>query len=530
VSKSVRSWQDNPVLVKEFRTRMRGGKAYGVLLGYTLLLTLFIAIAYLQWVTSLQASGGTFTARAGFEAGQVFYRTLFVAQALMIALITPAITAGAITLEREQRTYEMVTLTLLRPRDIIAGKLAAATAFVALLLTSSLPLVSLSFLLGGVSPGELFFTYLALAVSALLFGAIGIFWSAAIRSTAAATVITYATVFGFFLTTYVVTVLPWMAGPSWTNDTPFRSLNVIGAVFNSVGAETFFRTHLPSWLTAVTLNLLLALLMANLAMSRLEHFADARPVPIRMLATALWVLFLLALFGNVMGRPSTALFSAQDAAQLVVLLTLIGLALLLFVLPLFATGEVAGSPLAYLRGMLPHRVLAGDLPAGVPLLALWLLVPFVLVAAGFVLMDHAAFLPVTDVLLPLAAVSFAVVSGFTAVGHFFSVLLPSRWAAMAMTYLTIISLTLLPYLSLLGWYDSGTGPAQPRLATQFLYLVPFMAFQEQGWQSGFWRSAPPMWFGQTPFWIVTTGVYMVLTLTMGTAILALLAARHRRQK
>src|SRR5581483_10703162 len=168
----MRTWRENPVLVKEFRTRMRGGKAYGVLLGYTLLLTLFIAIAYIQWVASLQASGGTFSARAGFEAGQVFYRTLFVAQALMIALITPAITAGAITLEREQRTYEMVALTLLRPRNIVAGKLAAATAFVALLLTSSLPLVSLSFLLGGVSPGELFFTYLALAISAFLFGAI----------------------------------------------------------------------------------------------------------------------------------------------------------------------------------------------------------------------------------------------------------------------------------------------------------------------------------------------------------------------
>jgi ABC-type transport system involved in multi-copper enzyme maturation permease subunit len=526
----MRTWRENPVLVKEFRTRMRGGKAYGVLLGYTLLLTLFIAVAYIQWVTSLQASGGTFSARAGFEAGQVFYRTLFVAQALMIALITPAITAGAITLEREQRTYEMVTLTLLRPRDIIAGKLAAATAFVALLLTSSLPLVSLSFLLGGVSPGELFFTYLALAVSALLFGAIGIFWSAAIRSTAAATVITYATVFGFFLTTYVVSVFPGMGGPSSPSDTPFRSLNVIGAVFNSVGAETFFRTRLPSWLTAVVLNLLLALLMANLAMSRLEHFSDARPVPIRILSTALWVLFLLALFGNVMGRRSANWFAATDAAQLAVMLTgWIGLSLLLLFLPLYATGEVEGSPLSYLRGMLPHRVLAGDLPAGVPLLALWLLVPFVLVAAGFALMDHAAFLPVTDVLLPLAAVSFAVVSGFTAVGHFFSVLLPSRWAAMAMTYLTIISLTLLPYLSLLGWYDSGTGPAQPRLATQFLYLVPFMAFQEQGWQSGFWHSTPPMWFGETPFWMVTTVVYAILTVVLGTATLALLRSRQKRK-
>jgi ABC-type transport system involved in multi-copper enzyme maturation permease subunit len=519
---------ENPVLVKEFRTRMRGGKAYGVLLGYTLLLTLLIGIAYVQWVASLQSSGGTFTARAGFEAGQVFYRTLFVAQALMIALITPAITAGAITLEREQRTYEMVTLTLLRSRDIVAGKLTAATAFVALLLTSSLPLVSLSFLLGGVSPGELFFTYLALGVSAFLFGAIGIFWSAAIRGTAAATVVTYASVLGFFLFTYMVSMFPAWGTPR-SDDAPFRSLNVIGAVFNSVSAEVFFRTHLPSWLTAVMLNLMLALLMANLSMGRLEHFDDARPVPVRLLATGLWAVFLLLLFGNVMGRATTLGFTASEANQLVAMLTLIGLALLLLVLPLFATGEPRLSPLAYLRGMLPHRILAGDMPAGVPLIGLWLLLPFALVAIGFPFMGRTWLLPVRDALLPLAAVSVALVAGLTAVGHFYSVLLPNRWAAVAMTYLTTISLTLLPYLSLIGWYDGGTGPAHPRPATQLLYLVPFMAFQEQGWPSGFWRSAPPMLFGQTPFWIVTTGLYGVLTALLSAATLGLLRARQKRK-
>jgi ABC-type transport system involved in multi-copper enzyme maturation permease subunit len=526
----MRTWRENPVLVKEFRTRMRGGKAYGVLLGYTLLLTLFIAIAYIQWVASLQASGGTFSARAGFEAGQVFYRTLFVAQALMIALITPAITAGAITLEREQRTYEMVALTLLRPRNIVAGKLAAATAFVALLLTSSLPLVSLSFLLGGVSPGELFFTYLALAVSAFLFGAIGIFWSASIRGTAAATVVTYASVLGFFLVTYVVSMLPmWGAGAMRGDDAPFRSVNVIAAVFNSVSAEVFFRSHLPSWLVAVTLNLLLALLTANLAMGRLEHFDDPRPVPVRLLATSLWAVFLLVLFGNVMGRASTLGYTPNEARQLVSLLTLVGLALLLLVLPLFATGEPRLTPLAYLQGMLPHRVLAGDLPAGVPLIGLWLLLPFAVVALGFPLMGHAGTLPITGALVPLAAVSLALTAGFVTVGHFYSVLMPSRWAAMAMTYLTIISFTLLPYLTLIGWYDAGSGPAHPRPATQLLYLVPFMAFQEQGWPAGFWRAVPPMWLGETPFWMVTTAIYAILTTLLGTATLALLGARQKRK-
>ena len=91
---------------------------------------------------------------SGWAAGRRIYDAVFALQAVLIALITPALTAGAITLEREQRAYEMLVMTQLRPMEVVAGKLAAALAFVALLLTSSLPLLSLSFFFGGVSPGE----------------------------------------------------------------------------------------------------------------------------------------------------------------------------------------------------------------------------------------------------------------------------------------------------------------------------------------------------------------------------------------
>ena len=52
---------------------------------------------------------------------------------------------------------------------------------------------------GGVSPGEVFGTYLSLALAAFVFGSIGILCSASIRSTAAVTVATYAAVILLFV-------------------------------------------------------------------------------------------------------------------------------------------------------------------------------------------------------------------------------------------------------------------------------------------------------------------------------------------
>ena len=197
---------DNPVLVKEIRTRMRGARAYWVLLAYVLLLTLAVGIIYMNWYSENTAGGVSH--QAASNTGRLLFQVLFAFQAGLVALITPAITAGAVTIEREQQTYQMLATCALKPSHIITGKLLAAVAFVALLLTSSLPLVSLSFLLGGVSPGEVFGTYLSLALSAFVFGSIGVLCSASLRATAAATVATYTFVLLLFFVTLSPTTLP----------------------------------------------------------------------------------------------------------------------------------------------------------------------------------------------------------------------------------------------------------------------------------------------------------------------------------
>jgi ABC-2 type transport system permease protein len=92
---------ENPVLVKEFRTRMRGTRAYWILFAYTLLIASILAFVYHLFFSSLAGDGYGSAARRAGELGRVMYGVVFVSQAIMVALITPALTAGTITIERE---------------------------------------------------------------------------------------------------------------------------------------------------------------------------------------------------------------------------------------------------------------------------------------------------------------------------------------------------------------------------------------------------------------------------------------------
>lgn len=510
---------DNPVLVKEFRTRMRGARAYWVLLVYVLLLTLVVGVMYLNWYS--QTTAGGVSHQAASTTGRLLFQVLFSFQAGLVALITPALTAGAVTIEREQQTYQMLATCGLKPPHIITGKLMAAVAFVALLLTSSLPLVSLSFLLGGVSPGEVFGTYASLALSAFVFGSIGILCSSALRATAAATVATYTTV----LLLFFLTLSPGLPAP----EAPFRSVNAATAIYHSVDMEPFYTTRLPSWLIGVTLNLLMGLLFANMAMTKLEYFDEKRPIAVRGLSTALWTAFVLFLTGNIYGQTSM-LWSSTSGTIREYPVDLLGIyfGLLLAALPIFTTGEweapgtdgedatgaKAGlSPaMAFARRMLPNAMLRAELPAGTPLMALWVLIAAVAVVGGFLAMGKRV--PFPRDILPLFLTIAGVLAAFTALGNYLSVAFQDRKATMVLTYLTIAAACLLPFFGLMTW-SANDPTTTPHLSWQFLYVTPFLAFMQAADSSkSFWTSNPPMIFGHTPFWLVTGVIYAALAVLL----------------
>lgn len=545
---------DNPVITKELRGRMRGARTYWLLFGYLLLLSLILFFSYLGWWNSHSNSMDIGGSSAGFTVGRTFFKTLFYSQAVMIALITPALTAGAISIEREQRTFEMLRGTILRPRSIVWGKLASSVSFVALLLTSSLPLLSLCFLLGGVSPGEVFFAYLLLVGDAFLFGAIGLCWSAYAANTATATVLSYATLILFFVVTFPFAI-PVLEDNSFTPNFGLCALNPIGAVTGAVVPEHYYHWTLPAWIPAILLNGTLSALLVLACINRLEDFPARRAAALRGVTLLFGGLIVFFGDGVLMGLPAS--IGLTTPVQVLLVLALACAVLLLFV-PVIVTGALEhwpGNP----RRIFGNATLSTGLPFALLLTAVILAVTYAAIHLGnsapmvFPGQYNSAVISgavpaaisltgvqVTDVFQQGALMIVMIVAGVAGVGFLLSTLLGNRWASLTLLYLTLtlaVGLPLFAYAT--GSYSGPEAEAAAANApgVNSLYLCPFIGLFQLTDRLDPHPSFPQnayfthmAGYGSWPIWIGTSAIYFGAGLVSYAFALTLLRRKNRRTK
>lgn len=182
----------NPVLASELRGRIRGARAMIILTIYLTLTGVVTLLVYLAFASSMSFSQSDF--EAGRNIGKAIFLTVMTAALVQVCIITPSLTAGAISGEKERQTYDLLIVTLLSPWQIALGKLASALAFALLLIIAVLPMAGLAFLFGGVSGIELTLAVVGLAVTAVLYATVGLFWSTVMRTTLAATVMAQGTI------------------------------------------------------------------------------------------------------------------------------------------------------------------------------------------------------------------------------------------------------------------------------------------------------------------------------------------------
>ncbi|MEA2545093.1 MAG: type transport system permease protein [Chloroflexota bacterium] len=187
--------------VKELRGRVRGRRAFVVLTFYLLFLAAFAwaweLVAERAYVQSSSGQGGS-AAFASALVGQEVFGALVLVETLLVVFLAPAFTSGAISLEREKQTLDMLAATPISSLSIVVGKLLSALAYVFLLIAASIPLTAIVFVFGGVGPDDVVRAYAVLIVSALGLGSLGLFISAAMQRTQGATVVTFFAV--LFLT------------------------------------------------------------------------------------------------------------------------------------------------------------------------------------------------------------------------------------------------------------------------------------------------------------------------------------------
>ena len=192
------------VAMKELRGRMRGRRAFVILTVYLVLLASFGWMVELILERQKSAAFGGSGALASAQIGQGIFIALLMLETLLVIALAPAFTAGAISLEREKQTLDMLATTPVSSLSIVIGKLLSALTYLFILIFASIPLTALVFVFGGVSPDEVIRGYAVLLATALGLCSLGLFWSALMRRTQAASIATYFAVLAVTLGSFFV--------------------------------------------------------------------------------------------------------------------------------------------------------------------------------------------------------------------------------------------------------------------------------------------------------------------------------------
>src|SRR5271163_1720904 len=154
--------RDNPVLTRELLVTLRSPRSFVLQLLYVCALG---ALVYFYW-----PAGEEGARQVSPGVARALYDIFFLGQFFLVALMAPTFAAGSITGEKERKTYEMLLASPLRPSSILVGKLLSSLTYLVILIISSLPLVIICFLLGGILLSEIARAYLILILAAGTFG------------------------------------------------------------------------------------------------------------------------------------------------------------------------------------------------------------------------------------------------------------------------------------------------------------------------------------------------------------------------
>lgn len=210
---------DNPILVKELRGAFR---RWRFLILHTALL-LGVAAVLLFAMSSSAAEDADPS-----KIGRATFLLILGLETVLAMLLFPAVTCTSIIEERTTSSFDLLVTTRLGAPHIVLGKLLAAAVYGSLLIISTAPLVTVTFLYGGVSPGQIALSLAAVLLCGFVFATYGLLVSSLSFGVARAVVRTFlglpamaALVFmplGWLVLTVVIQPLtgkdpdPWLRG------------------------------------------------------------------------------------------------------------------------------------------------------------------------------------------------------------------------------------------------------------------------------------------------------------------------------
>ncbi len=503
---------DNPVVTRDFRTRMRGWKAYSTMGAYIIFLTVVLLVTMWGMWETMSGPRSFATSIINQRIGQHLFMSLAVTQAILLTLIIPSLTSSSITQELEKKTMDMLAITRLTAGNLVLGRQVSAFLYALMLLGCSLPLAGLCMMFGGISPAEIAITYMLFVSWSFMFTAAGVFWSSLCNRTAAATLWAYGS-----CALYMLVIVPLgMAVPffamhgSGGDSFVFSALSpAFGPVVSLLKAEVS-GIALPVAAVAVVLQFAFGALLIMTASTHVRYHRARNARSIRVLFLALSAVSVWLLVGNLASQGAFAhVYSTMESLSANAgTLALVGC----FLAAAFTTGEIRkpkeGSMVTYALSL--SKAFTDDLAGGISFVALWTAVVYGVMGATI----YSASAGPRVVLPPnfwsgyfqIYVAVLAIVIGVAAVGILASAVMTNRKNAAGLVGLVVILLFAVYAIMLAGYDRYSAGPPSPvwHLAA-FWPVTPILASTDQ-WGAGM----PSLSWLKNAGWFVSSVVYLLI--------------------
>ncbi|MGN0465270.1 MAG: ABC transporter permease [Lachnospiraceae bacterium] len=175
----------NPIFEMELKLKMKNVSVPVLIMLYNVFFALISTISLINFsdLNSVRYDN------AFLDLISVFF-ILGILQYVFIFLLVPIFTASAIAGERERGTLDLLLVSSMRPVQIILGKLAANISIILLFNISSMPILSVGFILGGVGRREIAVSSFILLLMAFYCSSIGVYCSCQVNKKIVACVLT----------------------------------------------------------------------------------------------------------------------------------------------------------------------------------------------------------------------------------------------------------------------------------------------------------------------------------------------------
>lgn len=217
----------NPIVKKDVKVQARSMKMCWGVFAYELILAMVFFFAML-----IIKQENSYSSNNIYSDMIALYPALAATQLIILAVVVPVRTASAISGEKERQTFDIMMTTGMTPFSIIWGKVVTAIVQSMFFVVASMPIMALSFIIGGMSWGYLFWFLLVALLVSFFAASIGILCSSLCRKSISAVIMSY----GFYLVFFLGTFLPCILYEMLRND---RYMSVNGPQTSYLWENTY---------------------------------------------------------------------------------------------------------------------------------------------------------------------------------------------------------------------------------------------------------------------------------------------------